>query len=175
VNQDLTLSLLFLSKLEVQIEALQHLIGLTPDSLMDWQPAPETFRTGELLGHLLECLAGFCAALQAARPSELAGFERLRQLEVNHRCGTTEATARIVDYQACIREGFKVLTDADLTKRIPTVFNPTGEAVFTLLLNNFEHLVNHKHQLFQYLKLAGVKLDSRDLYRFKVEDRLLPK
>jgi uncharacterized damage-inducible protein DinB len=158
---------LFLSKLEVQIETLQHLITMTPDRLLDWQPAPEIFRTDELLGHLLECLAGFCAALQAARPTELVGFERLRSLEVNHRCGTAEAAARIADYQARIREGFEALTDADLSRRIPTVFNQTGEAVFTLLLSNFEHLVNHKHQLFQYLKLAGVKLNSRDLYHFE--------
>jgi hypothetical protein len=158
---------LFLAKLEIQIDALQHLIRMTPDRLLDWQPAPETFRTAELLGHLLECLAGFCAALQAARPAELAGFARLRELEVNHRCGIAEAVDRIVEYQSCIREGFLVLTDSDLAMRIPTIFNRTGEAVFTLLLNNLEHLINHKHQLFQYLKLAGIKLDSRDLYRFE--------
>lgn len=37
----------------------------------------------------------------------------------------------------------------------------------TLLLGNLEHLINHKHQLFSCLRVMGVALDSRDLYRFR--------
>ena len=36
------------------------------------------FSVDELLGHLLECAAGFCAVLQKTRPNELAHFEKLR-------------------------------------------------------------------------------------------------
>jgi hypothetical protein len=38
------------------------------------------------------------------------------------------------------------------------------ESVMTLLLGNLEHLVNHKYQLFVYLKLLGVPVATRDLY-----------
>ncbi len=37
----------------------------------------------------------------------------------------------------------------------------------TLLLGNLEHLLNHKYQLFFYLKLLGVPVNSSDLYRFR--------
>jgi len=37
------------------------------------------------------------------------------------------------------------------------------------MLGNLEHLINHKHQLFTYLKLMGESVGSRDLYRFRGE------
>jgi hypothetical protein len=47
------------------------------------------------------------------------------------------------------------------------VFVAEGESVLTLLLGNLEHLINHKHQLFMYLKLAGVKVGTPDLDQFR--------
>ena len=72
-------------------------------------------------------------------------------------------------YQKHIDEGFAVLEDADLARRVPTVFVKSGELVLTLLLANLEHLINHKHQLFMYLKFMGVGVASPDLYRFRTE------
>jgi hypothetical protein len=42
-----------------------------------------------------------------------------------------------------------------------------GEPLLTLLLGNLEHLINHKHQLFWYLKLLGVSVRTPDLYRLR--------
>ena len=75
--------------------------------------------------------------------------------------------ARIANYESRIDEGFSHLSDEDLARRIPTVFVRTGETVLTLLLGNLEHLINHKHQLFIYLKLMGVSVETRDLYCFR--------
>ena len=50
---------------------------------------------------------------------------------------------------------------------VPTVFVLAGESILTLLLGNLEHLINHKHQLFTYLKLMGIGVDSGDLYQFR--------
>ena len=66
-----------------------------------------------------------------------------------------------------IARGFERCSDADLTRKIPTVFVPEGETLLTLLLGNLEHLNNHKYQLFLNLKLAGVHVSSRDVYRFR--------
>lgn len=60
-------------------------------------------------------------------------------------------------------------SDKLLARPIPTVFVPSGEAVLTVLLGNLEHLLNHKHQLFFYLKLLGVVVTTRDLYRLRKE------
>jgi len=122
---------------------------------------------GDLMGHLLDCMGGFCAVLHSANSSRLPHFQKLRDLPVNHFCQAEEARARIRDYMAHIEEGFAILDDADLCRLLPTVFTPAGEAVLTLLLGNLEHLINHKYQLFIYLRLLGVPVGTKDLYRIR--------
>ncbi|HXS94047.1 MAG TPA: DinB family protein [Candidatus Limnocylindrales bacterium] len=157
-----------LAKIEEQIERTVHLIVRIPDDGMEWRPpVPKAWNTSLLLGHLLDCLAGFCAVLAAAHPSPLAHFKEMRSLRVNHSCAAGEAVERITAYRARIQEGFALLTDADLSRPVETVFVSGGEPLLTLLLGNLEHLVNHKYQLFTYLKLMGVTVASGDLYRFR--------
>jgi hypothetical protein len=156
-----------LSKLEDQIELADHLITLIPADRLEWQPLPESFRVCDLLGHLLECLAGFCASLYTVHPDRLAHFARLRDKPVNHCCGIEEARDRMREYADHIREGFEFLSDDELAGRVPTVFVPDGQPLLAVLLGNLEHLINHKHQLFFYLKLMGVSVATGDLYKLK--------
>jgi hypothetical protein len=120
-----------------------------------------------VLGHLLQCLAGFVAVLYAVHPEELRDFLALKERPVNHVCEQDEALERIEEYRRSIRIGFQLLRDSELARVLPTVFVPEGQAVLTLLLGNLEHLVNHKHEVFFYAKLLNVPLTSQDLYRFR--------
>jgi hypothetical protein len=164
-----TLATLVFSKLEEQIERTEHLITLIPPPKLEWRPRPGAFRVCDLVGHLLECLAGFCATLYALDPKALSHFARLREQQVNHCCGVEEAVLRIADYRDHLRQGFALVTDEALSRRLTTVFVPEGEAALTLLLGNLEHLINHKYQLFSYLKLLGLQIDTADLYRIRGE------
>jgi hypothetical protein len=156
------------SKIDEQIERTDHLIAVLPEDGLDWvPPIPGAWSAGVLLGHLLECLAGFCAVFYGVDPDRLAHFRLLRDLPVNQHCGQAAARERIKIYRARIDEGFALLRDTDLGRRLPTVFAIDGEPILTLLLGNLEHLINHKHQLFTYLKLMGVEVGSQDLYRFR--------
>ena len=158
------------SKIDEQIERTMHLTELVPAEQFHWTPAMAgAWPIGKLLGHLLDCLAGFCAVLYAAHPESLTHFAGLRHLPVNHLCAPDEAFQRMSDYRDHIDEGFAVLTDADLARKLPTVFVPDGESLLTLLLGNLEHLINHKHQLFTCLKLMDVPVGSGDLYRFRTK------
>ena len=156
-------------KIVEQIERTTHLIRLLPADRVDAAPLPGAWPAEMLLGHLLDCLAGFCAVLQAAQPQQLEHFSRLRELPVNQPCSPEEAAAGIAVYRDHIEEGFRLLADADLARRVPTVFVPQGETLLTLLLGNLEHLVNHKHQLFACVRLLGGAVESRDLYAFRGE------
>ena len=97
--------------------------------------------------------------------ARLVHFSALRELPVNHCCGVEEARERIRDYGLHIKEGFAVLNDDHLASRVPTVFVAEGEAVMTVMLGNLEHFINHKYQLFFYLKLLGAGVNTGDLYR----------
>jgi hypothetical protein len=156
------------AKISEQIERTQHLLALLPENPVAWTPGiPGAWPVGILLGHLLDCLAGFCAALHAAAPS--AKLSALRDLPVNQTCTASEAATRIAVYEEALEPAFSALSDEQLGSRIPTVFTKHGELLLTLLLGNLEHLINHKHQLFMYLKMMGVNLGTADLYRFRAD------
>jgi uncharacterized damage-inducible protein DinB len=154
------------------MERTEHLVSLAPADRVEWRPEfpahlPQGYDLGHLLGHLLDCLSGFCAALQAAFPAELADFAELRSIAVNQFCLPEEAGRNLKLYAAHIERGLQCCSDDDLLRRIRTVFVPGGETLLTLLLGNLEHLINHKYQLFFYLKLAGVPVESRDIYKWR--------
>ena len=145
-----------LEKILEQIERTTHLIALVPEAQQDWTPSPGAWTVSELINHLLDCISGFCAVLTAVEPQRLAYFAELRG-----------KPATIESHRRHIEEGFALLNDADLANRVPTVFVAQGEPVLTLFLGNLEHLVNHKHQLFAYLKQMGVPVATPDLYQFR--------
>jgi len=153
-----------LAKIQEQISRLDRLVRLLPADRVGVTPISGAMTSAQLLGHILECLAGFCAVLAAAHPDRLPHFARLRAQPVNHAIDAAEAPSRIAVYRSHIAEGFAALTDADLARPLSTVFVPKGEPILTLLLGNLEHLINHKHQLFTYLKLMGVAVRTADLY-----------
>ena len=167
------LTTLILDKIVEQIDLLEEMIArVPPDQVHSTPPLPSaSFPTprslGEVLGHLLQCLAGFLAVSHAARPGELGFLLEMKNRRINHACDREEALQRIEEYRRHLHGAFAVLTDDDLSRVVGTVFVAEGQAVLTLLLGNLEHLINHKHELFYYLKLLGVPLTSRDLYRFR--------
>jgi DinB superfamily len=154
------------------IERTEHLVAQVPLDRLNWAPefsgagaAPRDF--GHLMGHLLDCLAGFCAVFAAGFPAELAELQELRSYPVNQFCSPEEARKGLRMFAGHIDRGFQCCTDGDLARRIATVFVPEGETVLTLLLGNFEHLTNHKYQLFLQLKFSGALVGTKDLYHLR--------
>jgi hypothetical protein len=154
------------------VERTDHLVSLVPAERLNWRPevplsASPPSNLGHILGHLLDCMAGFCAAFYAAFPEELGDFLEYRSLTMNRSCFPEEARAHIKLYVSLIERGFHCCIDADLARKIQTVFVPEGETLLTILLGNLEHLINHKYQLFFHLKLAGVPVTSQDIYKWR--------
>jgi hypothetical protein len=156
-------------KVLATIERTEHLVSVIPEARLDWRPemsgqSAPTSDAGLLLGHLLDCMAGFCAAFYAAFPDELENLAELKSATVNHFCGPEEWRKRVRVYRQAIEHSFLVCNDQDLARPVKTIFNPEGESLATLLLSNLEHLLNHKYQLFFYLKLMSVPVGTEDLY-----------
>lgn len=159
-------------KIQETIERTEHLVSMAPPEMLKWYPEAAGSQAvpidlGHLLGHLLSCVAGFCAALHAAFPSALREMEELRGLAVDHSCGPEEARGRIESYARHIAKGLALCDEEALGRKIRTVFVPEGETLLTILLGNLEHLTNHKYQLFFYLKMLGVNVGTPDLYRLR--------
>jgi hypothetical protein len=114
----------------------------------------------------MECATGIAATLYAAKPEELGHLLGLKRLTGNQHVGIAAAKEGLHTFQESLREAYSHLADHDLARLISTVFVPQGESVLTLMLINYEHLASHKYQLFLWLRMAGVKVESRDLYHF---------
>jgi hypothetical protein len=154
------------------IERAERLVGMAPAERLGWRPPMVDESTavtdlGHLIGHLLSCMAGLCAALHAAFPEKLSSFQELRKMKVDHFCSPQEAKKQIEAYAAAIEEGLACCNDEDLRRKVQTVFVPEGETLMTILLGNLEHLMNHKYQLFFYLKMMGVEVGTGDLYQLR--------
>jgi hypothetical protein len=149
-----------------QIERTEHLIRAVPGNAIDWAPPIDRpWTTATLLGHLVACLSGFCAALHRAEPERLAHLLELQSLLPAS--GVPEIRERFSVFARHVDRGFDAIEDTTLAKVVPTVFVPEGQSLLTLFLSNLEHLINHKHQLFMYLRWLGVNVTSEDLYRFR--------
>jgi hypothetical protein len=175
LGEDVTERAIVLSlqgKVTDAIERVEHLISRVPADRIAWRaPMPANVTPandlGHTLGHLLDCMAGFCAVFGAAFPAEFGDLDKVREMPLNGCWSPEEASKGLRMIAGYIGRGFARCSDEDLARRIPTVFVPEGETLLTLLLGNLEHLNNHKYQLFLYLKLAGVTVGSEDIYGFR--------
>lgn len=147
------------ARIEEECELSARLLEMLPEGSEEWKPPYDGFSCGELAAHMVDTMAGFCAALGKRRE----GWE----------WGRTAAIVESRSWFAGFREDASArlleLDDEGLRRVVPTAFAPEGQPLLTVLLANLAHLINHKHQLFTYLKLMGCEVGSRDLYRFRDE------
>lgn len=163
-SSDRPVSSLLAARILEDAELIGELLTLAPEGCQAWQPDwPAAHITGDppysmaqLSAHLAESLAGVCACLHRLYPTELAHFAKLG-----------DPAASFAELNRAARAGFDLLADADLTRQLPTVFSPEGAPFLETLLINWKHLLHHGHQLFLYLKLMGVPVSARHLYRFR--------
>ena len=79
-------------------------------------------------------------------------------------CGVEEALKKLETDKQVLRAALDEVSEADFTARIVSV--PWGfQGKFELLALSFlEHFTNHKMQLFTYLKLLDLPIDTQTLY-----------
>lgn len=151
-------------RLEEDLALVEELLALVPPGSDAWRPSwpgERPFSVAELAAHLAESAAGLCACCARLRP-DLA----IRKVE---RLGDTpaESAAMVAEYRQELRRARLAIVESDLTRTIPTYFVRDGEPFLGILLTNGKHLNHHAHQLFTYLKLLGVAVNTRHLYRFR--------
>ncbi|MCK9410522.1 MAG: DinB family protein [Bacteriovoracaceae bacterium] len=147
-----------------QLAPTEPLFLLVPPNQKDWKPTDESFTVGQLMYHMAYALrfnANGIAKNEWALPS-------LRHVFVTNRRTPSATVQECVDLY---RENSKYFLDI-----FPSMSDEefqTGE-LDTLQLGRapkwkmslfaLEHHLNHKAELFMYLKLMGIKVTSRELY-----------
>ena len=149
------------ARIDEDFALVEEMLALVPVGSEGWRPAwpgDLPFTVAELAAHLAESFGGVCACF--------ARLLNLRQVETVG-LSVRESGEVMAAYRAQVREAFELMEDADLVRVIPTYFVPEGEPLLAVLLTNWKHVNHHAHQLFVYLKLLGVPVGTRHLYRFR--------
>ncbi len=140
------------------------LISMAPAGKLDWKPAKGDYMNlGQLLHHLSTCPGAFVAAVNNAFPPADAFQKFVREDLKNTK--TPEVAGREVsrgwDEAKAALTG---VSPADFQARMVAVPWGSPMPLWRTCLGMAEHWVNHKYQLFFYLKLLGEPVNTMTLY-----------
>jgi len=164
-------------ELEYLYGVTDSLIAKVDDESLDWKPetGENWMTTGQLLMHLAwgngPGFKGFVTgdwgmpegmSLEDMNPEDmLPSAEAMPAVE-----SVAQAREKLAADKVLAFEVLEGLTEEDLaTREIAAPWNP-GEtfALGRHLLHSIRHSLQHKGQLFYYLKLQGKKVDTSDLW-----------
>lgn len=142
----------------------ETLIGMVPADKLDWKPASGFMSMGQVIYHLSEGLGGgFEMLLNGDWPSQ-EEMEAGLKLENMPSCGVEEALNRLEKDKKALSSALERVSEADFTNRVVAVPWGWKAKVEVLGVNFLGHFNNHKMQLFTYLKLLGLPVNTGTLY-----------
>ena len=142
----------------------EKLIGMVPADKLNWKPGPMFMSAGQVLCHLSEGVGGGLESLASGKWPSMEEMEAGMKLENMPSCGVQEALSRLTKDKAVLRATLDGMSENDFTNRVVSV--PWGwKGKFEILSVSFlGHFNNHKMQLFTYLKLLGLPVNTETLY-----------
>jgi uncharacterized damage-inducible protein DinB len=141
-----------------------QLFRQVPEDKIGWQPTKESFTAGQLMHHMafaLQFNANGIGKNEWSIPSlrhVLVANRRTPTVSVNEAVSLYEKTS------AQFLETFTLMPDDEFfTAEVDSI--QLGKVQkWKIALFALDHHLNHKAELFMYLKLMGIKVHSGDLY-----------
>ena len=142
----------------------ETLVRMVPADKMEWKPAPGFMSMGQLICHL--CDGGIGEALRKTISGDWPDMEELEE-EMKQEmpaCDVEEALDKLETDRRVLHETLSGVTDEDFENKLVSV--PWGwEAKMEMMALQFlSHFFHHKMQLFTYLKLLGLPVNTTTLY-----------
>ena len=144
-----------------------RLISLAPPERLAWKPADVNMMTlGQLLKHLATCPAHLATAARDAFPPA-AEFSRANDEAVQQSATPAEAGPVLESNYAAAVKAIEGLREEDFQgKQIAVPWGPPT-VMYRALMDMAMHQNNHKMQLFMYLKILGLPVNTMTLYAGK--------
>jgi hypothetical protein len=141
-----------------------RLVGLVPPDKLAWKPGPTFMSLGQLICHLSDGVGSGLEMLATGKWPPMEEMEAGMKLENMPSCGPEEALEKLVKDAKTLRTTLDGISEADFTNRVVSV--PWGwKAKMEIMGVSFlGHFDNHKMQLFIYLKLLGLPVNTETLY-----------
>jgi hypothetical protein len=142
----------------------ESMIRMVPADKLDWKPGPNFMSLGQLLSHLSGGLGSDLQVLITGKwptPEEMGESMKLENLPS---CTVEEALKRLEADKTKLREVISGLTQKDFANKMVSVPWGWQSKMERMAFSFHEHFTNHKMQLFTYLKLLGLPVNTQTLY-----------
>ncbi len=156
----------FIEQMRSTQAPLKAMVEMVPDDKLEWAPAANFMKIGQLLKHLSEnwCIVRMMITNEwpFSGPEEMAECMVLEKMPACSKKEAAEAMENDLNDSIAYLE--KEISEEDFFGK--TVEAPWGfkGAIWKALLMAKEHQVNHKMQLHLYLKQLGLPVDTNTLY-----------
>jgi hypothetical protein len=143
----------------------ETLVRMTPKDKLDWRPGPGFMSLGQLICHLTEPLGdGLRCLITNQWPFTPEQMEAGMKLENIPSCNVEKALERLQKDKADLREVLGGLSEEEFTQMpVSAPWGWKGKLEVMAILFR-EHFTNHKMQLFTYLKLLRLPVNTDTLY-----------
>ncbi len=148
----------------LQLEPTEPMFLRVPPEQINWKPTEDSFTAGQLMFHMATALR-FNGKGIKHNEWELPS---LRHVFVSNRKTPTASVEECVsayrEHSAFFLDVFTGMSDEEfLTGELDTLQLGRTQK-WRMSLFALEHHLNHKAELFMYLKMMGIKVNSKDLY-----------
>ena len=142
----------------------ESMLKMVPADKLDWKPAPNFMSLGQLICHLSDGVSGeLRMALTNSWPKLEEISEAMKKGEMPS-CSVQDALAKLEKDKTALREVLASVTEEDFASKELSVPWGWKSNMEKMALDFREHFVNHKMQLFAYLKLLGFPVNTETLY-----------
>jgi len=142
----------------------EKLIGMVPPGKLDWKPGPTFMSLGQALCHLSDGLGGGFEMLLSGKWPPTEEMDAGMKLENMRSCGVEEALNKLRKDKKVLQSALESISEADFTNRVVSVPWGWKAKVEIMGVAFLGHFNNHKMQLFTYLKLLGLPVNTETLY-----------
>jgi hypothetical protein len=141
------------------------LIKMVPADKLAWRPQPNFMSLGQLICHLSAGMGEEMGCMLTGKwPFTGEQMGEMMKLENLPSCDVAEALSKLEKDKTALRELLDGLSeDAFTNQHVSTPWGWQGK-LETMAILFREHFTNHKMQLFTYLKLLGLPVDTSTLY-----------
>jgi hypothetical protein len=142
----------------------ESLIKMVPADKLDWKPGPAFMSLGQLIHHISSGIGSELRMLISNSWPNPGEIEESMKLNGMPSCSVQEALERLEKDKSTLREVLSEISEEDFANKIVSVPWGWKSPLEKMALDFREHFINHKMQLFTYLKLLGFPVNTNTLY-----------
>lgn len=144
----------------------ETLIRMVPPDKLDWRPGPTFMSLGQLIQHLGDGVGLPLRCVITGDWPFKGDEEMMEQMKLENlpSCGVEEGLKKLEEDKSVLREALAGVSEADFSQKVVSTPWGTKGKIERMAIDFREHFTNHKMQLFMYLKVLGLPVNTETLY-----------